>query len=62
MIWVMTLLAFAAVSLLLAVAPCVLAVRRRLKPSIASAGWYPDPSGQAGLRWFDGQVWSTAIR
>jgi Protein of unknown function (DUF2510) len=62
MIWVMTLLAFAAVSLLLAMAPCVLVVCRRLKPSIASAGWYPDPSGQAGQRWFEGQVWSTATR
>lgn len=23
-------------------------------------GWYPDPSGQAGLRWWDGVAWTTS--
>jgi hypothetical protein len=24
------------------------------------AGWYPDPSGPEGKRWWDGQAWSSA--
>lgn len=23
----------------------------------SAAGWYPDPSGDGGYRWFDGQHW-----
>jgi Protein of unknown function (DUF2510) len=26
--------------------------------SQAPAGWYPDPSGAPGQRWWDGQAWS----
>jgi hypothetical protein len=26
------------------------------------AGWYTDPSDSAGLRWWDGQQWTTATR
>jgi hypothetical protein len=29
--------------------------------STAPAGWYPDPSGVPGQRWWDGQAWSTAV-
>jgi hypothetical protein len=25
------------------------------------AGWYPDPSGGSGQRWWDGQAWSAAM-
>jgi Protein of unknown function (DUF2510) len=28
--------------------------------SVAPAGWYPDPSGAPGHRWWDGQAWSDA--
>jgi hypothetical protein len=27
----------------------------------APAGWYPDPSGASGQRWWDGAAWSTAV-
>lgn len=27
-------------------------------PSAVAAGWYPDPSGAAGLRWWDGARWT----
>lgn len=27
-------------------------------PSTVAAGWYPDPSGAAGLRWWDGVRWT----
>lgn len=29
------------------------AARPRIVP-----GWYPDPSGQAALRWWDGKTWA----
>lgn len=25
-------------------------------------GWYPDPSGEAPLRWWDGHRWTTRVR
>jgi hypothetical protein len=25
------------------------------------AGWYPDPSGATGQRWWDGQAWSATV-
>jgi hypothetical protein len=28
--------------------------------SVAPAGWYPDPSGAPGHRWWDGASWSAA--
>jgi hypothetical protein len=28
------------------------------KPGLAPAGWYPDASGQADLRWWDGARWT----
>jgi len=28
----------------------------------APAGWYPDPSGAAGERWWDGLGWSATVR
>jgi hypothetical protein len=28
-------------------------------PAVPEAGWYPDPSGQARLRYWDGRAWST---
>jgi Protein of unknown function (DUF2510) len=27
-------------------------------PAVAPPGWYPDPSGQAQLRWWDGARWT----
>jgi hypothetical protein len=30
--------------------------------STPAAGWYPDPSGDGGQRWWDGQAWSTAVQ
>ena len=30
--------------------------------SDARPGWYADPSGQADLRWWDGQVWTASTR
>ena len=27
--------------------------------SVAPPGWYPDPSGAPGLRWWDGRMWAT---
>ena len=29
---------------------------------MSSPGWYRDPSGQPGLRWWDGQSWSEHVR
>lgn len=29
--------------------------------SQAPAGWYPDPSGAPGQRWWDGAAWSTSV-
>ena len=29
-------------------------------PAVAS-GWYPDPSGDPGLRWWDGAAWTTHV-
>ena len=31
-------------------------------PSLPPAGWYPDPSGQARERWWDGRGWSHHLR
>ena len=30
-------------------------------PKRARAGWYPDPMGQARLRWWDNHTWTTHI-
>ena len=30
----------------------------RANPGLPAAGWYSDPSGQAGLRWWSGTEWS----
>jgi hypothetical protein len=29
--------------------------------SQAPAGWYPDPAGTSGRRWWDGQSWSATV-
>lgn len=34
--------------------------RSRARPMSAQPGWYPDPYGQADLRWWDGQQWTSA--
>lgn len=28
----------------------------------AAPGWYPDPGGSAGVRWFNGQTWTNDLR
>ncbi|MGH9093088.1 MAG: DUF2510 domain-containing protein, partial [Acidimicrobiales bacterium] len=56
----------------------LLVVRRRLPSRLAPqpqpqppplvpvplppAGWYPDPSGMSGERWWDGRGWSPHVR
>lgn len=32
------------------------------QPTLAPAGWYTDPSGQPGERWWDGASWSAMTR
>jgi hypothetical protein len=32
-----------------------------IPPEYPPAGWYPDPSGQIGHRWWDGQSWSEHV-
>ncbi len=31
-------------------------------PELPPAGWYPDPSGRPGARWWDGRGWSDLLR
>lgn len=31
-------------------------------PAAWPPGWYPDPSGQTGARWWDGRTWTDQIR
>ncbi len=31
-------------------------------PRVPSAGWYPDPSGEPGERWWDGSAWTDQRR
>lgn len=33
-----------------------------IPPITIPAGWYPDPSGQAPLRWWDGRAWADFTR
>lgn len=33
-----------------------------IPPITIPAGWYPDPSGQAPFRWWDGRAWTDFIR
>lgn len=35
--------------------------RREHERRAALAGWHPDPSGQAALRWFDGYAWTQHV-
>jgi hypothetical protein len=37
-------------------APLVAKVQSRTRPP----GWYPDPSGEAALRWWNGSAWTAA--
>ena len=32
------------------------------QPTVPPAGWYTDPSGQPGQRWWDGAAWSMSTR
>lgn len=34
---------------------------KRVPTPAYAPGWYPDPHGQAGQRWFDGQVWTQHV-
>lgn len=35
---------------------------RDIPPITVPAGWYPDPSGETGRRWWDGRVWTQHTR
>jgi hypothetical protein len=34
---------------------------RRLDPPTAPSGWYADPAGEGGLRYWDGGAWTEAV-
>lgn len=38
------------------------AFARDIPPITVPAGWYPDPAGGPGTRWWDGRVWTEHLR
>jgi hypothetical protein len=44
----------------LAAAPAPVAAPA-VTPTVAAPGWFPDPKGEARLRWWDGQQWTDSV-
>lgn len=46
----------------LALSAKIAAVAAEIPPITIPAGWYPDPAGGQGTRWWDGRAWTDHVR